>query len=73
MISHKWKSILHTKAVTTSLTIALIDGTHSKHCITSQISSHLINTNCIGDVIVSVLALSEVDHGFESWSGQTKD
>ena len=32
-----------------------------------------ISFNCIGGVIVSVLASSAVDHGFESWSGQTKD
>ena len=30
-------------------------------------------SNRIGGVMVSVLASSVVDHGFESWSGQTKD
>jgi len=29
--------------------------------------------NCISDVIINLLALSAVDHGFESWLGQTKD
>ena len=29
--------------------------------------------NCIGGVMVSVLASSEVDRGFEPWSVQTKD
>jgi hypothetical protein len=29
--------------------------------------------NCIGGVMVSVLAASVVDHGSESWPGQTKD
>ena len=30
-------------------------------------------SNRIGGVMVSVLASSVVDRGFESWSGQTKD
>jgi hypothetical protein len=30
-------------------------------------------TNRIGGVMVSVLASSVVDRGFEPWSGQTKD
>jgi predicted LPLAT superfamily acyltransferase len=30
-------------------------------------------SNCIGGAMVSVLALSAVDRGFEPWSGQTKD
>jgi hypothetical protein len=29
--------------------------------------------DCIGGVMVSMLAASVVDRGFESWSGQTKD
>jgi hypothetical protein len=29
--------------------------------------------NCIGGVMVSMLALIVVDRGFKSWSGQTKD
>jgi hypothetical protein len=29
--------------------------------------------NRIGGVIVSVLATSVIDRGFEPWSGQTKD
>ena len=29
--------------------------------------------NRIGGVMVSMLALSVVDHGFKPWSGQTKD
>ena len=29
--------------------------------------------NCIGGVMVSVLASSLVDRGFEPWSGETKD
>ena len=29
--------------------------------------------NCIGGVMVSMLALSVVDHGFKRRSGQTKD
>jgi hypothetical protein len=29
--------------------------------------------NRIGGVMVSTLASSEVDRGFEPWSGQTKD
>ena len=29
--------------------------------------------NCIGDVMVSVLASNAIDHGFEPWLGQTKD
>ena len=30
-------------------------------------------TNCIGGVMVNVLALSAIDRGIESQSGQTKD
>ena len=33
----------------------------------------MIKKKCIGGVIVSVLASSAVDYGFESWSGQTND
>jgi hypothetical protein len=29
--------------------------------------------NLIGGVMVSVLVSKAVDHGFKSWSGQTKD
>ena len=29
--------------------------------------------NCIGGIMVSMLASSAVDVGFEPWSGQTKD
>ena len=29
--------------------------------------------NHIGSVMVNMLALSAVDHGFKPWSGQTKD
>jgi hypothetical protein len=32
-----------------------------------------VQCNLISDVMVSMLALSAVDHGFELWSGQTKD
>jgi hypothetical protein len=35
--------------------------------------THLFYRNRIGGVMVSLLALSVVDHGFESGSGQTKD
>ena len=35
--------------------------------------THLFYRNRIGGVMVSLLALSAVDHGFESGSGQTKD
>ena len=48
--------------------------------LTCILSSFMINpivflcpTNRIGGVMVSVLASSAVDHGFEPWSGQTKD
>jgi hypothetical protein len=35
---------------------------------------HSLKWNCIGGgVMVSVLASSAVDRGFEYWSGQTKD
>jgi hypothetical protein len=33
----------------------------------------LINADCIGGVIVSVLDLSVIDHGFKPLSSQTKD
>jgi hypothetical protein len=39
---------------------------HFLHQVTQQ-------DNRIGGVMVSVLAWSEVDGGFEPWSGQTKD
>ena len=32
-----------------------------------------LKTNCIGDVMASMLALIAVDRGFETQSGQTKD
>jgi hypothetical protein len=32
-----------------------------------------LNINCFGGVMVSVLASSAEDPGFEPWSGQTKD
>jgi hypothetical protein len=32
-----------------------------------------INIKHNGSVLVSMLAMSAVDHGFEHWSGQTKD
>jgi hypothetical protein len=34
---------------------------------------HSLNFNRIGGVMVSVLASSVVDRGFEPWLGQTKD
>ena len=34
---------------------------------------HLLDVNRIGGIMVSVLALSAVDRGFEPRSGQTKD
>jgi hypothetical protein len=37
------------------------------------ISLHHTNVDCIGGVMVSVLAWSAVDRGFEHRSGQTKD
>jgi hypothetical protein len=36
-------------------------------------SNYLISINRIGGVMVSVVGWSEVDRGFEPWSGQTKD
>ena len=33
----------------------------------------IVQFNRINDVMVSMLALSAVDRGFELWSGQTKD
>ena len=36
-------------------------------------SNYLISKNRIGGVMVSVVGWSEVDRGFEPWSGQTKD
>jgi hypothetical protein len=36
-------------------------------------SNYLISKNRIGGVMVSVVGSSEVDRGFEPWSGQTKD
>ena len=33
----------------------------------------LVHVNRIGGVMVSMLASSAVDRGFEPWSGQTKD
>ena len=35
--------------------------------------SNLYNGNCISGVMVSMLASSAGDHGFEPLSGQTKD
>jgi len=35
--------------------------------------NHLPIYNCIGGVMISVLASSGVDHGFEPQSGQIKD
>ena len=34
--------------------------------------SSMLLAKRIGDVMVTKLASSEVDHGFEPWSGQTK-
>ena len=36
-------------------------------------SNYLISKKRIGGVMVSVVGSSEVDRGFEPWSGQTKD
>ena len=40
---------------------------------TGQYSHLTLQENRIGRVMVSVLALSSVDRGFEPWSGKTKD
>ena len=45
----------------------MISFTHVHKYVLPTVLTH------IGDVMVSVLALSAVDHGFESRSGQTKD
>ena len=37
------------------------------------LNRHSLNFNRIGGVMVSVLASSVVDRGFEPWLGQTKD
>ena len=42
-------------------------------CYSPFILVNYFNFNCISGLIVSMLATSEVDHGFESRSGQTKD
>ena len=34
---------------------------------------HIYGKKCIGDIMVSMLASSVIDSGFEPWSGQTKD
>ena len=44
----------------------IISSGHLCHC-------HIFPCDCIGDVMVSVLASSGVDRGFESRSGQTRD
>ena len=43
-----------------------------KSHLTHRVVSHK-RGNHIGGVLVSMLASSVVDHGFESWLGQTKD
>ena len=41
------------------------------HDVNSYVSFFFIN--CICGVLVTVLTLSVVDHGFEPWSDQAKD
>jgi hypothetical protein len=45
--------------------------TYTVQYLHRQLYSYTVN--CIGDVMVSVLASSAVDRGLEPWSGQTKD
>ena len=58
------------------ITINLLTFSHNFvcHTLTRYITISLSSlANCIGDVMVSVIASSAVDRGFELRSGQTKN
>ena len=61
------------KGKSISLSVALIRLFRGPWIIQVNINFSLNMINRVGGVMVSVLASSVVDRGFEPWSGQTKD
>ena len=71
--------LFHKPAVRTKfyIYVFIVDELVVRTKILNSVPNHFVGSplspNCIGGVMVSVLASSAVDCGFEPWSGQTKD